>query len=136
MVPIPSFWEPLLELLTLICTTSWWKPGLCLPAHPRASVPLHCWGREAGGPGSIPALSSRWQEHHLDCFVLGATSGQAKDNIVSMHRNTLCFSRFPGNQITGKVNTVVRPWIAHIWGMKNKYESPGLPSIKGSRAPS
>ena len=104
------------------------------PCSPQSLYPCST-GQRAGRPGSIPALSSRWQEHHLDCSVPGAASGQAKDNIVSMHRNTLCSPRFPGNQITGKVNSVVRLWRAHIWGMKNKYEAPGLPSIKVSRAP-
>lgn len=66
------------------------KPGLCLAARPRTSVPLRL-GETAGGPGSIPALSSRWQEHHLDCSVPGAASGQAKDNIVSMHRTHCAF---------------------------------------------
>lgn len=117
LVPKPNFWdwEPSLELLTLICTASCGRPGPRLPAPPRASVPLRC-GENAGGPGSIPALSSRWQKHYPDCLVPGAASGQAKDNIVSVHRNTLCFFRFPGNQIAVKVNSVLRPRVAHISG--------------------
>ena len=41
---------------------------------------------------------------------------QAKPKItVSTHRNALCFSRFPGNQITSEVNSVVRLWVLRVW---------------------
>lgn len=87
-VPMSDFPKPWLDLLTLICTTSWRNQFLVF--LPWILCAPKVWGEIAGDQPPPPLLSSRWQEHHLDCST---ASDQAKDNSVFMHRNTLCFSR-------------------------------------------
>lgn len=132
--PCPTSWKRLLNLLILIGTTSWGSQFVVSPME-HLSVSPDCGGKNRRArlrPRFCPpgGRSTIWT------LLAGATSGQAKDNTASTHRNMLCFSGFPGNQIPAKFNSAVRLRVAHIRSMKDKHEAPELPSVGDLRAPS